>query len=234
MLMRMEQRPGWRWVQVRSEGACGRAALATVVGTEDLEYATAAARITPILTDLVPHASSLCATVTAQGAVVLDGRVSDPTLAAEAVAQIAATPGVRRVYNHLYTDAQIANLITAALALDERTTWEAIDVVYEDGTAALRGSVTSVEARVAAEEIARHAPLVWHVENRLVVEQPTEKEVSYANGIYGRPSQPRAASSAAALSARQHRPRADSPAGGRLPSGGWQSIASSPAGRAAG
>jgi hypothetical protein len=225
MLIGMEQRLGWRCAQVRSEGAGGRAALATVVGAEDLEYAAAAARITPVLTDLAPHASSLCATVTTQGAVVLDGRVSDPALAAEAVAQIAATPGVRRVYNHLYTDAQIANLITVALALDERTTWEVIDVACEGGTAMLRGIVTSVEARQAAEEIAQHAPLVWRVENRLVVQQPTSKEVSYANGIYGRPSQPTAASSAAALPARQHRPRADPPAGGGLPSGGWRSIA---------
>src|SRR5581483_8902841 len=190
MLMGMQQRLGSRFAQVRSEGAGGRAALATVVGAEDLEYATVAARITPVLTDLAPHASSLCATVTAQGAVVLDGRVSDPALAAEAVAQIAATPGVRRVYNHLYTDAQIANLITAALALDERTTWETIDVACESGTAVLRGIVTSVEARVAAEEIAQHAPLVWHVENRLVVEQPTEKESrmhTYADDTaYGR------------------------------------------------
>jgi osmotically-inducible protein OsmY len=233
MLMGKEQRPVWGWAQVRSEITAGRAALATVVGTEDLEYAAVAARITPVLTDLAPHASSLCTTVTAQGAVVLDGRISDRALAAGAVAQIVATPGVRRVYNHLYTDAQIADLITAALALDERTTWEAIDVVYEGGTAALLGIVTSVEARVAAEEIAQHTPLVWHVENRLVVEQPTEKEVSYANGIYGQPSQPTAASSAAALPARQDRPRADSPAGGGPPSGGWQSIAASSAGRAA-
>ena len=213
MLMGMQQRLRWRWAQVRPEGAGEHAALATAQGAENLEYAAVAARITPILTDLAPHASSLCATVSAHGAVVLDGRVSDRVLAAEAAAQITATPGVRRVYNHLYTDAQIADHIFAALALDERTTWETIHVACEGGTITLRGIVTSVEARMAAEEIAQHGSLVWHVENKLVIQQPTSKEVWYANGMYGRPSQPRAASSAAALPTRQAR-RADPPAGG--------------------
>jgi hypothetical protein len=191
----------------------------------DLECAAVAARITPIITSLVPHAPNLCATITARGNVILEGRISDRVLAAEAAAQIAATPGVRHVYNHLYMDAQIASLIIAALALDERTAWETIDVACAGGTATLHGVVTSAEARVAAEEIAQHAPLVWRIENRLIVGQPTDKEVSYANHICVRIGKTNAASSATALPAQQSGGRAGSPAGWRLPSGRWQSIA---------
>src|SRR5438132_2498766 len=126
---------GWGWAQARRDAVDGRATMAAARGAADLEYAAVAARITPILADLVPHASSLCAAVTAQSDVILEGRVANRTLAAEAAAQIAVTPGVRRVYNHLYTDAQIADLIATALALDERTTWETIHVTSEGRTA---------------------------------------------------------------------------------------------------
>jgi osmotically-inducible protein OsmY len=131
--------------------------------------------------------------------IILDGRVSDRALATQIAAHIAATPGVRRVYNHLATVAQITDLITAALALDERTTWETIDVAYAGGTATLRGVVTSAEARQAAEEIARRTPLVGRVENALVVQQPTHEEVSYANHFYDQPWRSTAPSDVAAL-----------------------------------
>jgi hypothetical protein len=175
------------WEQARWNRVDGRAAIAATPDATDLEYAAVAARITPILNDLAPHAPNLCATITVRGDIILDGRVSDPTLAAQAAAQIAVTAGVWRVYNHLFTDRQIAALITAALALDERTSRETIEVACEGGMATLRGVVGSAEARQAAEEIARRAPLVGRVENALIVQQPTDKEVAYANRFYGRP-----------------------------------------------
>src|SRR5947207_2306544 len=110
------------WEPAQWSHVDGRAAMAVVPDTADLEYAAVAARITPILTDLASFAPNLCASVTVRGDVILDGWVSDRALAAQAAAHIAAIPCVRRVYNHLLTDAQIRDLIIAALALDERTT----------------------------------------------------------------------------------------------------------------
>jgi hypothetical protein len=93
------------WERVQWSRVDGRAAMAVASDAADLEYAAVAARITPILNELAPHAPNLCATVTVRGDVILDGRVSDQALAAQAAANVAATPGVRRVYNHLFTDA---------------------------------------------------------------------------------------------------------------------------------
>jgi hypothetical protein len=138
------------------------------------EYAAIGARITPVLTDLAPHAPSLCAWITPHGDVVLEGRVTSRALADEAAKQIAAIPGVRRVHNLLYTDEQIADLISAALALDERTTWEQIRVAVDDGQVTLQGLVSSPEARAAAAEIAWHAPMVRRVQNALIVEAARE------------------------------------------------------------
>ncbi|HWQ14371.1 MAG TPA: BON domain-containing protein [Roseiflexaceae bacterium] len=167
---------GWGWAPARSDGDKWRAAPAIGPGAADLVGAGLAARITPILTDLAPHAPNLCATVTPRGNVILDGCVSERSLASQAAAQMAAIPGMGRVYNHLLTDTQIAALIEAALALDERTTWETIAVSSECGVVTLRGLVTSPAARRAAEEIARRAPLVWRVENMLAVQQPDDDE----------------------------------------------------------
>jgi hypothetical protein len=189
------------WKRAQWSRVDGRAAMAVASDTVDLEYAAAAARITPILTCLAPYAPNLCATVTMPGDVILDGWVSDRALATQATAHIAAIPGVRRVYDHLFTNAQITDLITAALALDERTTGETIDVACAGGSLILRGVVTSAEAYQAAEEIARHAPLVGRVENALVVQQPTGKEVADAKRICDRRRRSTASSNFETLSA---------------------------------
>jgi hypothetical protein len=189
------------WEPAQRSRVDGRAAMAVAPDAADLEYAAVAARITPILTDLAPYAPNLCASVTVRGDVILDGWVSDRALAAQAAANIAAIPGVRRVYNHLFTDAQIRDLIIAALALDERTTWETIDVACAGGIATLRGVVTSAEAYQAAEEIARRGSLVGRVNNALVVQQPIDKEVAYANRFYDRHRRSTALSNVKALPA---------------------------------
>lgn len=113
-----------------------------------------------------------------------------------------------------------------ALALDGRTTCEAIAVMCKHGVVTLQGVVTSVEACQAAEAIARHAPLVWRVENTLLVQQPGNKEEPYGTAPARNPAlnQP-LPSSGKTLPARRPRRRAGRYAGGRLRSGRWSQIA---------
>ena len=158
----------WELAHGRSQEAHPGAPAATTSRKTDSVYVIAG-RATPLLTNLAPYAPNLCAIFTEHNDVILKGHILDRALAIRAAAEIAAMPGVRHVYNWLYTDDQISDLITAALALDERTTWEMISVTTDHGTVTLRGVVASAGARAAAEEIARHAPFVRRVRNELVV-----------------------------------------------------------------
>lgn len=109
--------------------------------------------------------------------VLLRGRVDSLAARAEAENIAASTPGVREVLNAIavggsgetLTAAEIRTAVESRLSLAPTTRALKIDVLVEDSTVTLSGTVPTDEARQDAEEIARTVESVDGVRNRLAV-----------------------------------------------------------------
>lgn len=108
-----------------------------------------------------------------QGVAHLAG--TTPNIAGKALAEYLArsVPSVRSITNDVMPDTTLRARIEAELAENPKTALEPVDVVVRSGVVTLIGRVSSVEAKTAAETVARSAAGSSVVLNELEV-CPTE------------------------------------------------------------
>lgn len=104
-----------------------------------------------------------------EGVIELTGSVASEEARAAAAAVAAGVAGVIEVRNALTADTTLRAAVQAALAADDQTASEPIDVMVTGGVVSLAGTVRQPAARAAAEALARSVPGVALVVNELKV-----------------------------------------------------------------
>ncbi len=120
----------------------------------------------------------------ADGVVWLEGHVSNDLNRRIVSDLLHSVQGIAELYNNLYSDAEVANSVSQALASDPQVARAHVGVYPSLGEVHLRGVAPDAATRTAAAEIARGVPGVASVVNELRVD-PRADTLPVMAGVTG-------------------------------------------------